>query len=108
MAGIEKINIRNGVSRTNIKNLLGYAVRKRKGYYNELSRIDYRNGETLEQFKSVGFINTGHTLKNETYSVTDLGDRYYKDVFGTYDYIKQRMSGLWDRFKSDLADRLKE
>jgi len=98
MTGIEKINIGNCLSRQNIKNLLGYAVKSRKGYYNQLRRIDNRNGDTLEQFKSVGFINTGHTLKSETFSITETGDEYYKDVFGRYSYWGKRLSGVWERF----------
>ena len=108
MTGIEKINIGNCRSRQNIKNLLGYAVKKRCGYYNDIRRVDERRGDTLEQFKSVGFINAGHTLKNETYSITNLGDEYYKDVFGRFDYWGKRLSGLWDRIKADLSDRLSE
>ena len=106
MASIEKINIGNGRSLQNIKNLLGYAVRKRRGYYEDIIRIDEHSGDTLDMFKSVGFINIGHTLKHETYSVTKLGDEYYKDFFGRYSYLKKRLAGLWDRFKADIADRL--
>lgn len=98
MPRIEQINIRNSVSRQNVKKLLGYAVKQRKGYYNQLYRVDDKMGETIEQFKSVGFINTGHTLRSETYSITDLGDKYYMDLFGKYDYWKERISGVLERF----------
>ena len=108
MAGIEKINIKNSLTKQNVKNLLGYAVRKRRGYYNDLRHVDEYNGATIDSFKSVGFINTGHTLKHETYSITNLGDEYYKDVFGRYSYLKKRLAGLWDRFKTDMIDRLSE
>lgn len=108
MTGIEKINIHNCVSRNNIKNLLGYAVKKRRGYYEDIYHIDEKNGNTLDQFKLAGFLNTGHTLKKETYSITNLGDQYYKDVFGRYDYFKQRFLGLYERVKADLIDRLSE
>ena len=95
---IERINIRNSVSRQNIKNLLGFAVKKRRGYYDQIRRVDQRHGDTIEQFKTVGFINTGHTLKNETFSITDLGDEYYKDVFGSFSYWYKRISGMKERF----------
>jgi hypothetical protein len=108
MPSIDKINTTNSVSRKNVKNLLGYAVRKRRGYYNELRHVDEYNGATIDSFKSVGFINTGHTLKHETYSVTDLGDEYYKDVFGRFNYMGKRFAGLWDKIKADLIDRLSE
>ena len=98
MTVIEKINIKNSLSRDNIKNVLGYAVKNRKGYYSQLKKIDERRGETIDQFKSVGFINTGHTLKSETYSVTELGDEYYKDLFGKLSYWGARISGVWERF----------
>lgn len=108
MTVIDSISLRNGVTRNNIERLLGYAVRKRKGYYKDIRMVDERRGETLDKFKSVGLIKTGHTLKNETYSITELGDLYYQDVFGTYNYLKNRLLGLWDRVKADLADRLKD
>ncbi len=102
MTGIDKINIRNSLSRQNIKDLLGYAVKERNGYYNQLRFMDVNRGATLDQFKSVGFINTGHTLKHDTFSITDLGDQYYKDVFGKFSYWKQRLAGKWNRFKKNL------
>lgn len=108
MAGIEKINIKNSMCRQNVKNLLGYAVRKRHGYYDELRRVDEFNGATIDKFKSFGFINTGHTIKHETYSVTELGDEYYKDAFGSFNYFGKRIAGLWDKIKADLIDRLQE
>jgi len=102
MTGIEKINIRNSLTRQNLKKVLGYAVKERNGYYNQLHRIDDFRGATLDQFKSVGFINTGHTLKQETFSITDLGDQYYKDVFGKLSYWKKRISGACKRFRKNL------
>jgi hypothetical protein len=98
MPSIDKINIKNSFSRQNIKNVLEYAVKNRRGYYNKLRMVDERRGETIDQFKSVGFINTGHTLKSETYSITDSGDEYYRDVFGGYSYWKARLSGIMERF----------
>ena len=98
MPSINKINIWNSASRENIKNTLGYAIRKRHGYYHDIRMIDERRGEVLDQFKTVGFINVGHTLKHETYSVTDLGDQYYKDVFGTFSYWYQKLYGNLERF----------
>ena len=98
MQGVEKINIRNSIARQNIKNVLGYAVKQRRGYYNQLKRVDERRGDTIEQFKTVGFINTGHTLKNETFSITELGDEYYKDMFGKLSYWRQIISGNIERF----------
>lgn len=106
MAGIEKINIGNSVKRNNIKNTLGYAVKNRRGYYDDIRWVDERRGETIDQFKSVGFINTGHTLKKETYSITELGDEYYKDVFGTFDYWNKRLAGALERFKEKLLKRI--
>ena len=88
-----------GVNRIeNIKNVLGYAVKKRNGYYNQLRKIDEKSGDTIEQFKTIGLINTRHTLNSETYRITNLGDEYYKDLFGMFDYWKQRLSGKIERF----------
>lgn len=95
MTGIQKINIRDV---QNIQNVLGYAVKNRRGYYKNLKKIDNRLGETLDEFKTIGFINTGHTLRSETYSITSLGDEYYKDLFGTWNYLGKRISGIFERF----------
>ena len=108
MPSIDKINIWNSGSRQNIKNTLGYAVRKRKGYYKDIQMIDERRGETVDSFESAGFVHLAQTLKERTFGITDLGEQYYKDVFGEYSYLKNRLAGLWDRFKADLMDRLSE
>lgn len=71
---------------------LTYVVRNRRGYQHEL----YKNAdkESIQSLKTVGFINTGHTLKAETYSVIDLGDEYYKDIYGKTSYYLQRAVGF--------------
>ena len=102
MSRIEKLNIHSSVSRQNIQKLLGQAVKNRRGYYDQLYRLDHRCGETIEQFKTVGFINTGHTLKRETYSITELGDEYYQDLFGKWSYWGKRISGSIERFKNKI------
>ena len=108
MPSIDKINIWNSGSRQNIRNTLGYAVRKRNGYYKDIKMIDERRGETIDSFELAGFVHIGQTLKERTFGITDLGDEYYKDVFGKFDYWGKRLSGWWDRIKADLSDRLSE
>ena len=108
MPSIDKINIWNSASRQNIKNTLGYAVRKRHGYYKDIKMVDERRGDTLDSFESAGFVHIGQTLKERTFGITDLGDQYYKDVFGKFDYWGKRLAGLWDKIKADLKDRLEE
>ena len=108
MSAIDKISIKNSFVRENIKKTLGYAVRKRNGYYKDIKMIDERRGETLDSFELAGFVHIGQTLKERTFGITDLGDQYYKDVFGKFDYWGKRLSGMWDRIKADLLDRLSE
>jgi len=108
MNGVDKISVRNSLVRQNIKNTLGYAVQKRHGYYKDLRSVDEYKGTTVDQFKSAGFIKAGHKLKHETYSITNLGDEYYKDIFGKLSYLEKRICGLWDKIKADLIDRLQE
>ncbi|MBR1620021.1 hypothetical protein IJ674_09030 [bacterium] len=81
------------ISDQNIKKPLGYIVRNRKGYQSDLKKYDVY----IKSFKTVGFINTGHTLKADTYSVTDLADNYYKDLFGRTSYYNQRILGFLDK-----------
>ena len=72
------------------KRALGQVIENRRGYQSELAP----HGETMiSSFKTVGFINTGHTLKSETYSATRLADSYYRDVFGVSDWAYHRVKG---------------
>ena len=81
------------ISDVNLKQPLGFIIRNRRGYQSDLKKYDIY----LKSFKTVGFINTGHTLKSDTYCVTDLADNYYKDMFGKTSYYKQRILGFLDR-----------
>lgn len=78
------------ISDPNIKKPLGYIIRNRKGYQSDLKKYDVY----IKSFKTVGFINTGHTLNADTYSVTNLADNYYNDLFGRTSYYKQRILGF--------------
>ena len=106
MPSVNKIHLNNPVSRQNVKNLLGYAVKKRSGCYDDICHVDFKKGETVEHFKTAGFIRTGHTLKNETFSITELGDEYYKDLFGTYSYYKRRVLGSIERYKNKIIKKV--
>ena len=86
---------------------LTYVVRNRRGYQNDL----YKNADNkaIESLKTVGFINTGHTLKYETYSVTDLGDEYYKDIYGKTSYYLQRIVGFINKiFRQKYRGKYKD
>ncbi len=107
MPSINKINIWNSASRQNIKEVLGYAVKKRNGYYHDLKMIDERRGDTIDSFESAGFVHIGQTLKDRTFGITKLGDEYYKDVFGSYNYYSKLLAGKWERFKSKLFSNIK-
>ena len=105
MASIERINLSNSSVRMNLKRTLGYAVRKRNGYYDDIRYIDNNCGKTVESMAMAGFIHTGNTLKHETYSITSLGDQYYSDVFGKLSYLKQRFLGKLDEYKQKIFKR---
>ena len=105
MPGIEQINIGNSLRRRNIKKILGYAVKNRNGYYKDIKRVDEKRGVVVNSFEMTGFIHTGNTLKEKTYSITDLGDQYYKDVFGRYSYWGKRLSGALSRLKEKLFNK---
>ena len=64
--------------------------------------IDERRGETIDSFELAGFVHIGQTLKERTFGITDLGDEYYKEVFGKFDYWSKRISGAWERIKSKM------
>ena len=78
------------ISDVNLEKPLGFIIRNRKGYQTDLKKYE----KYIHSFKTVGFINTGHTLKADTYSVTKFADQYYKDVFGLTSYYLQRIRGF--------------
>ena len=109
MSTINKINIYDyAKTKNNIRNVLGCAVKNRKVFCKDIQKVDELKGATIEELKAIGFLNEEHKLNNKTYSITKTGDRYYKDIFGKYNYWGKRLSGLWDRVKADLLDRLSE
>lgn len=71
---------------------LSYVVRNRRGYQHNL--YQYNDASSVEELKIVGFINTGHTLKHETFSTTKSADNYYKEMFGRTAYYKERFKGF--------------
>ena len=79
---------------TPLKKALGHIVENRRGYQSELKPI---SDKMINSFKTIGFINTGHTLKSETYSTTKLADEYYRDTYGVFDWIYHRTKGIVKR-----------
>lgn len=74
-----------------IKRNLRFIIRHRRGYLKDLSReIGQMN---VQRFANFGFINIGHTLKYETWSMTCLAKDYYIDTFGVFSYY-------WTKFFS--------
>ena len=78
----------------NIKTTLSYAIKHGSGYYNDLKNTDKTGGKIVEKFQTLGFINTGHTYKAETYGITRFGKQFYKEVFGFFDYLKTVIEGF--------------
>ena len=105
MPSIDKINLWNSASRQNIKELLGYAIKKRSGYYHDIKMIDERRGDTIDSFESAGFIHIGQTLKERTFGITELGEQYYRDVFGNYNFYCKKLAGKWERFKNRMFNK---
>ncbi len=81
------------ISDPNLKNPLSFIIRNRRGYQSDLKKYDIY----IKSFQTVGFINTGHTLNADTYSVTNLADSYYKDLYGRKSYYIQRLRGFFNR-----------
>ena len=75
----------------NLKATLGYIVEKRSGYKSDLVKFE---NSIVDSFERVGFIKSGQTLRERTYSVTNLGDAYYRDLFGWRNYIVRRVKGF--------------
>lgn len=74
-----------------LKKSMDYIIENRKGYQDKLKSLGQQQ---IDSFKLVGFINTGHTLKHETYSTTKLADSYYKEVYGICNWIYFRAKGI--------------
>lgn len=78
-----------------LKRALGQVIENRRGYQSELAP---HGKQMIDSFKSVGFINTGHTLKHDTYSATGLADSYYRDMYGISDWAYHRVKGALKKF----------
>lgn len=61
-----------------ILDALEYIYENKNGYFHEL--IDYVDEELVDIFRVMGFIHIGYTLKYRTWSITNLGKQYYKDI----------------------------
>lgn len=102
MASVDKIRITSSFARENIKNTLGYAVKKRNGYYKDLKMVDERRGETIDKFEHAGLVKIGQIQEESTFGITEAGDEYYKDLFGKLNYWQKRISGAWERLKNKI------
>lgn len=80
-----------------LKRALGHIVENRRGYQSELKPI---GDDMINSFKTMGFINTGHTLKHETYSTTGFADVYYRDMYGVFDWVYHIVRGKVKKFIS--------
>jgi hypothetical protein len=75
-----------------LKRALSHIVESRRGYQSEI--IKPHGEKMIDSFKTMGFINTGHTLKHETYSTTGFADVYYRDMYGVFDWTYHRVKGI--------------
>ena len=75
-----------------LKKALGHIIETRRGYQDDI--IKPHGEEMIDSFRTAGFINTGHTLKSETYGVTKLADMYYSEMFGKFDWAYHRVKGI--------------
>lgn len=57
---------------------LKYLYDHKNGYLHEL--LEYVSEEQIEEFRVVGFIHLGYSLKYRTWSITDLGKQFYKEI----------------------------
>ena len=61
-------------------NMIKYATKQGSGFMKDLKAQDAFNGKTVDEFLSMGFINTGFTPQEKTWSKTQLLDDYAKDL----------------------------
>ena len=106
MTKVGKLNFINKLSRQNIKNTLGYAVKNRNGNYRDIRWIDKKSGDTVDRLETAGFIKINREVEDkETFAVTEEGGLYYKDVFGRYSYWGRKLSGKFERFIKKLFNK---
>ena len=79
---------------SDIKHVLGYAVKYRRGYRHDIDFIDGKLGRTVDNCIGSGLVHGGQTMHRKTWSITDLGDKYYKDLFGNFSYYGKRVAGF--------------
>ena len=91
MAKIGKVSI------TDIKRVLGYAVKHRHGRLHDIECFDSKYGLTIKRFCDKGYISTDLKQNLEVWNITKQGDEFYKDMFGGFHYYKKRISGIISR-----------
>ena len=83
----------------NIKSSIGILIKHPKGY---LHKLNIPN-KTKEEFKTLGFINSGQTLQHPTYKITSLAQKYYKETFGYLSYYKNYFLGAINKIKAAIT-----
>ena len=73
------INYEYSITQNRI-NMIKYVSEQGSGYMKDLKAQDAFNGRTVDEFMSMGFINTGFTSQEKTWSKTQLLDDYAKDL----------------------------
>ena len=57
---------------------LKYLYNHKRGYLHDL--LNHVSNERIEEFRCVGFIHLGYSLKYRTWSITELGKQFYKEL----------------------------
>ena len=80
------------ISEANLKKTMDYVAGRRHGYMKELNRF---SDEAVNSMKYAHFLKTGYTMDAETFGITDDFIRFYRTLYGDYNYIKQRIFNIF-------------
>lgn len=76
-----------------LKRVLSLIIRRSPDYLSNIR--DSVSDEQLEQLRIAGLIHIGNTFKSETFCITQLGIDYYKDAFGYFSYLSNKLKNLY-------------
>jgi len=80
---------------------LNYAVKKRSGYSKHLQAKCGK--DTFQYLQTSGAINTGMKKDGkETFKITNSGNQFYKNMYGTTEYYKTRIRGIFEKIMGKI------
>ena len=94
MPTVKRFELNSTQYSQNLTNVLGYAVKQRKGLVSDLAKIDIKKGESVEDFRHIGLIKT---QGSKHFEITKLGEQYFNDFCGGIEKSWENIRGFVEK-----------